>query len=123
MSGKIDPKRALRLRRKARVRKKIAGTPQRPRVSVFRSLRHIHAQAIDDQQGVSLASASTVDKELRGKVAGCRKVEAARAVGELLAARLQAKQVAQVVFDRGGFRYGGRVAALAQGVREAGITV
>ncbi len=123
MSRKTDPKRVLRLRRKIRVRKKISGTAQRPRLSVFRSLRHIHVQAIDDQQGVSLASASTIDKELRGKVASLCKLEAARAVGELLAARLQAKQIAQVIFDRGGFRYGGRVAAVAEGAREAGITV
>ena len=122
MSFAGNKKVSLRLRRKQRVRKKVSGTLQRPRLSVFRSLQHIHVQAIDDDKGICLASASTLDAQLRDKVSSVNKREAAHLVGQLVAKRLAEKQISCVVFDRGGFRYTGRVAAVAQAAREAGIT-
>lgn len=110
-----------RKRRHRRVRAKISGTPDRPRLNVFRSLGHIYAQVIDDTAGSTLASASTVDRELRQEVAGKSKVEAAKMVGELVARRAQDAGIKEVVFDRGGYRYHGRVKALADGAREAGL--
>ncbi len=110
-----------RIRRHKHVRKYISGTADRPRLSVFRSLAEIYAQVIDDDQGVTLASASTVDHALREKVAGMKKTEQAREVGRLLAERAKDKGVTQVVFDRGGFKYIGRVKALADAAREAGL--
>ena len=112
-------KRALRLRRHARVRKNIAGTSARPRLAVFRSARHISAQVIDDTSGRTLAAASTVEPPLRGSSGG--NVAAATAVGKLVAERAAAAGVATVVFDRGGYRYHGRVAALADAARKAGL--
>ena len=109
----------LRARRHHRVRKKVAGTPERPRLAVFRSNKHIVAQVIDDQSGRTLAAASTVEKELRSAGTG-NKVGAAN-VGRLLAERARAAGVERVVFDRGGFRYHGRVAALADAARQAGL--
>jgi large subunit ribosomal protein L18 len=110
-----------RLKRHFRVRKNIAGTLDRPRICVFRSLAEIYAQVIDDEAGQTLASASTVDHELRGQVKGLKKTEQARLVGELVGKRAIDKGIKQVVFDRGGFRYIGRVKALADGARKAGL--
>ncbi|GMK48546.1 MULTISPECIES: 50S ribosomal protein L18 [Paenibacillus] len=114
-------KNKARLKRHLRVRKKINGTVARPRLSVFRSAKHIYAQLIDDVQGVTLASASTVDKELAEAIGNGGSVEAARKVGELIAKRAQAKGVSQIVFDRGGYLYHGRIQALAEAAREAGL--
>jgi large subunit ribosomal protein L18 len=113
--------RKARIRRHRRVRATISGTPERPRLNVFRSLGQIYAQVIDDVAGHTLASASTIDRELRGQVEGKPKTEAAKLVGELVAKRAQAAGVKQVVFDRGGYKYHGRVKALADGAREAGL--
>ena len=110
-----------RLRRRKHVRKHIFGTSERPRLNVFRSLKHIYAQVIDDTQGYTLVSASTVDPEVRGQVAGLKKVEQAQIVGKVLASRALEKGVTKVVFDRGGFKYHGRVKALAEAAREGGL--
>jgi large subunit ribosomal protein L18 len=110
-----------RIRRHDRVRKNVHGTPDRPRISVFRSLAEIYAQVIDDEAGHTLAAASSVDHELREKIKGLKKTEQAKLVGELVAKRAIEKGVKQVVFDRGGFRYIGRVKALADGARSAGL--
>jgi large subunit ribosomal protein L18 len=110
-----------RQRRHRRVRRKAAGTVERPRLNVFRSSKHIYAQVIDDGQGHTLAAASTLDPELRGKLNGLTKTEQARSVGKLLGERAVARGVKQVVFDRGGYKYHGRVKALADGSREAGL--
>lgn len=110
-----------RERRHRRVRKKVFGTPERPRLNVFRSLRHIYAQVIDDTVGHTLASASTLDKEIRAMCEGLDKTEAAKVVGRVLANRAQAAGVKAVVFDRGGYKYHGRVKALAEAAREAGL--
>ncbi|HML22139.1 MAG TPA: 50S ribosomal protein L18 [Aggregatilinea sp.] len=116
-----EKERIARKRRQRRVRAKISGTPARPRLNVFRSLGNIYAQVIDDTAGFTLASASTVDRELRDQVEGKSKTEAAKLVGELVAKRAQSAGVTQVVFDRGGYRFHGRVKALADGAREAGL--
>ncbi len=110
-----------RLKRHIRVRKNVTGTLDRPRICVFRSLAEIYAQVIDDEAGQTLASASTVDHELREKVKGLKKTEQAQLVGELVGKRAIDKGIKQVVFDRGGFRYIGRVKALADGARKAGL--
>jgi large subunit ribosomal protein L18 len=110
-----------RLKRHMRVRKKISGTTQRPRLSVFRSSKHIYAQLIDDINGVTLASASTVDKELSGQVDNGGNIDSARKVGELIAIRAKEKGYDNVVFDRGGYLYHGRIQALADAAREAGL--
>lgn len=110
-----------RIHRHRRVRKNISGTELRPRLSVYRSLAEIYAQVIDDQAGVTLASASSIDHELREKVQSLKKSEQARMVGELVAKRAKSKGITQVVFDRGGFRFSGRVKALADAAREAGL--
>jgi large subunit ribosomal protein L18 len=112
---------AARNRRHMRVRKTVAGTLERPRLNVFRSLAEIYAQVIDDEAGHTLVSASTIDSVLREKMAGLKKTDQARLVGELLAERAKAKGIAKVVFDRGGYRYIGRVKALADGAREGGL--
>lgn len=110
-----------RYRRKRSIRKKIFGTPERPRLTVYRSNQHIYAQLIDDIAGHTLASASTVDSEARDDLADLEKVEQAEAVGKLIAERAQDKGVEKVVFDRNGFIYHGRIAAVADGAREAGL--
>ncbi|MBV6392243.1 MAG: 50S ribosomal protein L18 [Anaerolineales bacterium] len=110
-----------RERRHARVRKQVFGNPERPRLNVFKSLTGIYAQIIDDMDGNTLVSASTVDKELREKVKGMKKSEQAKAVGQAIAERAKNKGISSVVFDRGGFRYTGRVKALADGAREGGL--
>ncbi len=110
-----------RVRRHLRVRRNIAGSAERPRLSVFRSLSEIYAQVIDDDAGNTLASASSIDKDLRAKVKGLNKTEQAKLVGKSLAERAKGKGVEQVVFDRSGYRYIGRVKALAEGAREGGL--
>jgi len=109
-----------RARRHFRVRKRISGTTERPRLVVTRSARHLVAQVVDDSKGHTLASASTMEKDLRAQSAD--KTKKARTVGQLVADRAKAKGITQVVFDRGGNRYTGRVAALAEGARENGLT-
>lgn len=113
--------REARERRHRSVRKKVVGTPERPRLNVFRSLRHVYAQIIDDSVGHTIISASSLDKELVTMCDGCKKAEEARIVGKVLAERALAKGVKQVVFDRGGYQYHGRVKALAEGAREGGL--
>lgn len=110
-----------RIRRHARVRKTLSGTAERPRMSVFRSLTEIYVQVIDDQAGITLASASSIDQELRAKMKGLNKTEQAKLVGQAVAERAKSKGIEAVVFDRGGFRYVGRVKALADSAREAGL--
>ena len=110
-----------RIRRHIRVRRKVAGTPERPRLNVFRSLSDIYAQVIDDEAGVTLVSASSIDKELRPQMKGLSKTEQAGLVGKSLAERAKDAGVQQVVFDRSGYRYIGRVKALADGAREGGL--
>ncbi|GAB4447838.1 MAG: 50S ribosomal protein L18 [Anaerolineales bacterium] len=110
-----------RLRRHTRVRKNLAGTAERPRLNVFRSLTGIYAQVIDDQAGRTLVSASTLDKDLREKIKGLKKSDQAKLVGRTVAERALSKGIETVVFDRGGYRYIGRVKALADGAREGGL--
>jgi large subunit ribosomal protein L18 len=110
-----------RLRRHARVRKGLAGTAGHPRLTVFRSASQIYAQVIDDAAGSTLVSASSIDHELREKVKGMKKSEQAKLVGKTIAERAKSKGVTAVVFDRGGFKYIGRVKALADGAREGGL--
>jgi large subunit ribosomal protein L18 len=110
-----------RERRHARVRAKVFGTLERPRLSVFRSNSEIYAQVIDDVEGRTIASASSIDSELRAKAQGLKKSEQARLIGKMVAERAKGKGIESVVFDRGGFRYTGRVKALADAAREAGL--
>ena len=111
-------KNAMRLKRHIRVRGKVSGTPERPRLNVFRSNANIYAQIIDDVNGVTLVSANTLEKEFEGATGN---IEAAKKVGLVLAERAKAKGIEQVVFDRGGYIFHGRVAALADGAREGGL--
>jgi large subunit ribosomal protein L18 len=111
----------MRLRRHKRVRRSVSGTSARPRLNVFRSLSHIYAQVIDDAQGRTLVSASTIDADLRAELQSLNKTDQARRVGALLAKRALAAGLKTVVFDRGGYRYHGRVKALAEASREAGL--
>ena len=108
-----------RVRRHRRVRKKVSGTAERPRLAVFRSNKHIYVQAIDDISGRTLASASTLEAERRGDATAT--VDAAKQVGQAVAERVKAAGITAVVFDRGGFKYHGRVAAVADGARAAGL--
>ena len=110
-----------RLSRKRRIRRKISGSGERPRLSVFRSARHIYVQIVDDLQGRTLVAASTLSKEIREKLAGLKKSETAKEVGRLLAAKAKEKGISQVVFDRNGFLYHGRVKAIAESCREHGL--
>ena len=110
-----------RVRRHVRVRKNLMGTAERPRLNVYRSLSAIYAQVIDDQAGHTLLAASTVDRELREKMKGLKKSEQAKLVGQTLAERAKDKGIQAVVFDRGGYRYIGRVKAFADGAREGGL--
>jgi large subunit ribosomal protein L18 len=114
-------KRQALSRRHHRVRKKLGGTSERPRLAVFRSNRHIYAQVIDDVSGRTLASASTLDGTIRQTADATGNVTAARAVGELVGERAKAAGIESVVFDRGGFQYHGRIAAVADGARAAGL--
>jgi large subunit ribosomal protein L18 len=110
---------AMRLRRHRRVRKDVGGTGERPRLNVYRSLSQIYAQVIDDRAGRTLAAASTLEADVRGDLKGKNKTDQARLIGRLVAERALAKGVKQVVFDRGGYRYHGRVRALADAARQA----
>ena len=110
-----------RVRRHARVRKSLSGTTDRPRLNVFKSLSGIYAQVIDDQAGRTLLSASSVDRDLREQMKGLKKSEQAKLVGQTLAQRAKDKGIQTVVFDRGGYRYIGRVKAFADGAREGGL--
>lgn len=112
-------RRRQRLRRHARLRKKISGTAERPRLVVHRSSRHIHVQLVNDQTGTTLAAASSIEADVRG-VDGDKKAHSVR-VGQLIAERAKAAGVDEVVFDRGGYTYGGRIAALADAAREGGL--
>ena len=120
MISKID-KNADRLKRHERVRNKISGTPERPRLCVFRSLSHIYAQIIDDVAGNTLVSCSTLDKVVAESVKELTKKEAAKVVGTEIAKRALEKGITEVVFDRGGYIYMGRVQCVADGAREAGL--
>ncbi len=120
MSYSAKDKQTARVRRHFRVRKKVAGTAERPRLAVFRSNKHISAQVIDDRSGRTLAAASTVEASLRSAGATGNRTAAA-SVGRLVAERAKAAGVTSVVFDRGGFQYHGRVAAVADAAREAGL--
>ena len=121
MGSKLNPRQEARLKRRKRIRKKISGGPERPRLSVFRSSKHIYAQVIDDLNGVTLVTASTMSPEIReqGKVKG--KIEDAKRVGKMIADKAKAQGITTVVFDRNGFMYHGRVRALAAAAREAGL--
>ena len=110
-----------RKRRHRRVRKKISGTAARPRMNVYRSNRHVFVQVIDDVQGRTLVSCSTIDRALAPQLGEMKKVDAAKLVGQTVAARAKEAGIKSVVFDRGGFRFTGRVAAVANGAREAGL--
>jgi large subunit ribosomal protein L18 len=117
----MNPREAARLKRKKRIRKKISGTGEHPRLSVFRSARHIYAQIVDDTQGRTLAAASTLSPEIKGKAPGQKKTEVAKEVGRLLAVKAKEKGITAVVFDRNGFLYHGRVKAVAESCRENGL--
>jgi len=110
-----------RARRKLRIKKKITGTPERPRLSVFRSARHIYVQVIDDTSGTTLATASTLSKDLKGTLGEDDKTGAAKKVGSLIANLCKTKNISKVVFDRNGYLYHGRIVALADAAREAGL--
>jgi large subunit ribosomal protein L18 len=118
---KREDRNLRRQRRHLRVRQKVRGTPERPRLCVFRSLAHIYAQVIDDEAGRTLAAASTLDPEIREQAAAVKKTDAGKLVGQLIARRALERGIRRVVFDRGGYRYHGRVRALAEGAREGGL--
>ena len=120
MFSKRDRNEVRKIRHE-RVRKKISGTPARPRLCVYRSNKHIYAQIIDDMAGNTLCAASTVEKDIMAQIAEADKKGAAKLVGKLIAERAQAKGIKKVVFDRGGYIYTGRVAELAAGAREGGL--
>jgi large subunit ribosomal protein L18 len=119
--SKMNPRMAMRLKRKSRIRKNLSGTSARPRLSVFRSAKHIYAQIIDDLQGVTLVAAGSLSPEIRDKLGGLKKKDAAREVGKLLADKAKSKGIEQVVFDRNGFLYHGRIKSLADSCREHGL--
>ncbi len=119
--SRMNRRMAMRLKRKRRIRKILSGTVERPRLSVFRSARHIFAQIIDDQAGQTLAAAGTLSPELKDKLGGLKKADQAREVGKLLAEKAKAKGIVSVIFDRNGFMYHGRVKNLAEGCREQGL--
>ena len=119
--GSTNIRYQARLKRKKRIRKKIYGTPQRPRLSVFRSAKHIYAQVVDDTAGRTLAAASTMDKSALSGSKFEDKVEAAKFVGKLVGERAVEKGIKEVVFDRNGFLYHGRIKSLSEGAREAGL--
>jgi large subunit ribosomal protein L18 len=119
--GSINTKNEARLKRKKRIRKKILGTAERPRLTVFRSAKHIYSQIIDDTKGITLASAASSEKEVQAKPDAGNKVAVAALVGKLLGERAIGKGIKMVVFDRNGFMYHGRVKAVSDGAREAGL--
>ena len=118
----VNPRQEARLKRKRRIRKNILGTAERPRLSVFRSARHIYAQVIDDTKGHTLASASSLDKDVAGDKVAKSKVDKATLVGKLVGQRAKKNGVSKIVFDRNGFLYHGRIKAVSEGAREAGLT-
>jgi large subunit ribosomal protein L18 len=120
LAVKID-RRLARERRHIRVRTKVSGTAMRPRLCVFRSLSHIYAQVVDDSAGYTLVSASSLDAEIRDKITGKKKTESAELVGSLVAQRALNKGIKKIAFDRGGYQYHGRVKALAEAARKAGL--
>ena len=119
--SKTNPRLSARRKRQARVRLKVLGTAERPRLCVFRSTAHIYAQVIDDEKGVTLAAASTLSPGLQETLKGLKKSEAAKAVGQAIAEASQSRGYRRVVFDRNGFLYHGRVKALSEGAREGGL--
>lgn len=119
--GRIEDKKRTRQARRKRIRGRIQGTPEKPRLSVFRSSRHIYAQIIDDDLGNILASASTMDKQIRETLKTGGNIDAAKEVGKLLADRAVEKKIETVAFDRGGFKFHGRIKALAEAAREGGL--
>ena len=119
--GSTNIRQQARVKRKKRIRKKINGTTQRPRLSVFRSARHIYAQVVDDTAGHTLVAASTMDKEVQSGSKFENKVDAAKFVGKLVGERALGKGIKEVVFDRNGFLYHGRIKSLSEGAREAGL--
>ena len=121
MGSKLNPRQEARLKRKKRIRKKISGSPERPRLSVFRSSKHIYAQVIDDLNGVTLVAASTLNPAIRPHEQVKGKMEEAKRVGKMIADKAKAQGLTTVVFDRNGFWYHGRVRALAAAAREAGL--
>ncbi len=116
-----NPRQLARVKRKARIRKKMLGTPERPRLSVFRSARHIYAQIIDDRAGTTLVTASSVEGAFKDKSKFDSKVAAANFIGKMVAERALEKGIKKVVFDRNGFLYHGRIKAVSDGAREAGL--
>jgi len=116
-----EQSKTARMRRHSRVRKRLSGTAERPRLNVFRSLRHIYAQIINDEIGHTMVSVSTAEAEVKQQIEGLNKTAQARVVGKVLAERAMARGVTQVVFDRGGYKYHGRIKALADGSREGGL--
>lgn len=121
MFKKVD-RQAVRERKHLSIRNKISGTAERPRLSIYRSNTNMFAQLVDDVNGVTLVSASTIDKKLKGTLANGGNIEAAKAVGKLLAERAVAKNIKEIVFDRSGYVYTGRVSALAEAARENGLS-
>ena len=121
MASRMNPRQQARLKRKKRIRKKISGSPERPRLSVFRSTKHIYAQLIDDDNGVTLVAISTLRPAVRQQEKVKGKIEEAKRVGKMIADEAKAKGITEVVFDRNGFLYHGRVRALATAAREAGL--
>jgi large subunit ribosomal protein L18 len=118
---KNNPKEATRIKRKIGIKKRMSGDGDKPRLTVFRSARHIYAQVIDDEKHVTIVQASTLDKAIRDAVKGKKKADAAKEIGKAVAARAKEKGINQVVFDRNGYRYHGRIAAVADGAREGGL--
>jgi large subunit ribosomal protein L18 len=121
MAVRLNPRKEARLKRRKRIRRKISGSPERPRLSVFRSSKHIYAQVIDDSNGVTLVTASTLSPEIREQEKVKGKMEDAKRVGKMIAHKAKAQGITRVVFDRNGFLYHGRVRALAAAAREAGL--
>lgn len=121
--GRLSKKRAQREKRHKRIRAKIEGTPERPRVSVYKSLQHIYAQIINDWDGQTLVSASTLEDEIAGDLDGTCNMEAAEAVGEALGERALEAGIEEAIFDRGGWPMHGKIRAVAEGAREAGLKI
>ncbi len=119
--AKIRTNKGRRVMRHIRVRRKVGGTAERPRLSVYRSLNHVYAQVIDDSRGVTLAAASSLESAVKSQKDGKRKVDVAGLVGELIGERATGKGISRVVFDRGGYQYHGRVKALAEAARKGGL--
>jgi len=119
--ARVKTNKARRVMRHIRVRRKVKGTPARPRLAIYRSLNHIYAQVIDDTQGITLAAASSLENKLKSKSDGKRKMEVAYQVGELISERAKEKGVNTVVFDRGGYKFHGRLQSLADAARKGGL--